>query len=114
MGNGTGLTVSWVDLVSYRELPINTGKTVRYGNIEAALFRLTDGTVKAIENRCPHKNGVLAEGIVCGESVFCPLHDRQINLTSGLMQKPDIGCVKTFQVKVEAERVWIGFPDDDI
>jgi nitrite reductase (NADH) small subunit len=99
----------WVEVDFYDDIPVNTGKTVRYGGEEVALFRLSSGRVRAIENRCPHKQGVLAEGIVCDEYVFCPMHDRRIDLSNGLIQAPDTGCVKTFDVSVENGMVYIFF-----
>jgi nitrite reductase (NADH) small subunit len=70
------------------------------GDMEIAVFKLSNQTVKAIENRCPHKNGKLAEGIVCDQHVFCPLHDWKINLHDGCVQEPDQGQVRTFHVEV--------------
>jgi nitrite reductase (NADH) small subunit len=100
----------WRDVIAYEELPAGTGKTVRIGALELALFRLTSGKVHAVQNRCPHKDGVLAEGIVSGEFVFCPMHDRKIHVPSGEVQKPDDGCVHTYAAKVEDGRVLIAVP----
>ncbi|ADU29149.1 nitrite reductase small subunit NirD [Evansella cellulosilytica] len=89
------------------ELPLKIGKEVKVGGHEIALFRLSNGKVKAIENKCPHKQGPLAEGIVSGEHVFCPLHDWKIDITTGEVQKPDDGCVKTYDVEVTDDTVYI-------
>ncbi|MBU9711884.1 nitrite reductase small subunit NirD [Evansella tamaricis] len=89
------------------ELPLQIGKEVIIGEHEIALFRLSSGKVKAIENKCPHKQGPLAQGIVSGEYVFCPLHDWKIDVTTGEVQKPDDGCVQTFPVDVEDNIVYI-------
>jgi len=99
----------WVSAVAYADLAINTGRTIRYHGEEVALFKFSSGNVQAISNRCPHKNGVLAEGIVCDEHVFCPMHDRKIHLPSGQVQAPDTGCVKTYATKVQDGLVYIGF-----
>lgn len=77
-------------------------RKVMAGHLELAVFRLSDGRVAAIENRCPHKNGKLSEGMVCGEVVHCPLHDWRIDVISGEVLDPDHGCVKTFQTEVDA------------
>lgn len=66
---------------------------------ELALFLLSDGSLKAVLNSCPHRGGSLAEGIVSGEFVFCTQHDWKICLKDGEAQAPDKGCVRTFQVK---------------
>ncbi|WP_020619435.1 nitrite reductase small subunit NirD [Paenibacillus daejeonensis] len=82
------------------EFPERRGKVVRIGELELAMFRLSDGTVKAVENLCPHKSGKLSEGIVCDHHVYCPLHDWKIDLQDGMVQAPDDGCVRTFEVEV--------------
>lgn len=69
--------------------------------MEVAIFKLSDGTISVMENRCPHKNGKLSEGMVCGQVVHCPLHDWRINVKDGKVQEPDHGCVLTFQTEVD-------------
>jgi len=91
------------------ELPVRLGRRVHVGedNLEIAIFKLANGNIKAIENRCPHKGGVLSEGIVSGEHVFCPMHDWKISTCDGKAQGSDIGCVKTYKVEVEDNDVYL-------
>lgn len=84
------------------EFPERRGRVFRYGELELALFKLSDGEVKAVENSCPHKQGKLSEGIVCDHHVYCPLHDWKIDLQDGIVQAPDEGCVNTYPVHVDA------------
>lgn len=106
-------TLGRVRVSTIDELPRDFGKTVRIGSLEIAVFHLLNGEIHAIENRCPHKGGVLVEGIVSGQYVFCPMHDWKIDVTSGQAQEPDHGCVNTFQVEVDNNEVYIILPDDD-
>lgn len=76
-------------------------RTVFVEGKEVAIFRLSDGSVHAIENRCPHKGGKLSEGMVCGAAVHCPLHDWKINLRSGRVQEPDHGEVTVYEIEVD-------------
>lgn len=96
-----------VRIASIQDLPEKMGKTVRVGELELAVFKLGNGKVTAIENRCPHKGGVLAEGIVSGEHVFCPMHDWKICTTDGQVQAPDVGCVSTYKTVVENDDVFL-------
>lgn len=89
------------------ELPVRLGKTVRVGETEVAIFRLANGSIRAVENRCPHKGGVLAEGMVSGEFVFCPMHDWKICLDDGKVQAPDTGCVKTYKTIIEDGELYL-------
>ncbi|WP_270166660.1 nitrite reductase small subunit NirD [Paenibacillus sp. SYP-B4298] len=76
-------------------------RILHVGDTELAVFRLSDGTIRAVENRCPHKGGKLSEGMVCGSSVHCPLHDWRIDLHTGQVHEPDEGCVPTYPTEVD-------------
>lgn len=76
-------------------------RVLKLEGIEIALFKLSDGSLKAIENSCPHKQGKLSEGMVCDHHVYCPLHDWKIDLNDGKVQAPDEGCVTAFPVRVD-------------
>lgn len=83
------------------EIEEKRARVVRIMDTEIAIFKLTGGELRAIENLCPHKNGKLSEGMVCDHHVYCPLHDWKIDLNDGLVQAPDEGCVKSYHVEVE-------------
>ena len=100
-------SITKLRICSVRELPECLGKTVRFGEREVAVFKLSNGSIRAVENRCPHKGGVLSEGIVSGEFVFCPMHDWKLCLEDGKVQEPDVGCVKTYKTAVEGEEVYL-------
>lgn len=91
----------------YASLLPEQGRRVRVGSRELAVFRLADGEVRCVENRCPHKGGSLAEGIVAGQDVYCTQHDWRICLRDGQAQAPDHGCVRTHACRVEAGLVHI-------
>ena len=99
--------VTKIQIGFIHELPEKLGKTVLIGDKEVAVFKLSSGRIRAIENRCPHKGGVLSEGIVSGEFVFCPMHDWKICLEDGKVQEPDIGCVKSYQTAIEGDEVYL-------
>ena len=89
-----------IKVMRAEDLPIQIGKEVQMKGMSIALFRLSNGDIRAVENRCSHKNGPLAEGILSGEFVFCPLHNWKISLLTGEVQKPDDGCIQTYEVEV--------------
>lgn len=89
------------------EFPVQLGKEVTAGGRTLAVFRLTDGTFRAVTNACPHKQGPLAAGMVSGHHVFCPLHDRKINLDTGAVEAPDTGCTDTFDVVIQENQVYV-------
>ncbi|MFF2889577.1 nitrite reductase small subunit NirD [Paenibacillus sp. NPDC057967] len=82
------------------DFPVGLGQEVQMGNGQIAVFRTTDGNLYALENRTPHsKGGTLAEAIVSGHYIYCPLRDLKISLETGLVQAPDTGQVLKFDIR---------------
>jgi nitrite reductase (NADH) small subunit len=104
----------WYDICAFDDVPALGARTVRIGAREIAVFRTADDLVFALENRCPHKGGPLAEGIVHGRKVACPLHNWVIDLESGKATGADEGCAEEFPVKLESGRIRLGLPADAV
>ncbi|WP_088033453.1 nitrite reductase (NAD(P)H) small subunit [Evansella clarkii] len=101
------LTIERVKLFNLNELPVLMGKETEINGVSIAVFRLSNGDVRAIGSRCPHTNGPLAEGIVAGEYVYCPLKDWKVSLLTGEVQPPDEGIVETYKTEVINGEVFI-------
>ena len=63
--------------------------------------------VFATGGTCPHRGGPLAEGIVHGRAVTCPLHNWVFDLTTGEAQGADEGRIETYPVRIEEGRILI-------
>jgi nitrite reductase (NADH) small subunit len=75
-----------------------------------AIFNLGDRFV-AVENRCPHEGGPLADGIVSGCAVVCPLHAWRVRLDSGHVDRPGgAACVRRFATRVDGDVVMVQLP----
>ncbi len=98
----------WGYVADEDSIPLGEGRRVRWKDLELALFRSPAGWF-ALDNACPHKAGPLADGIVAGKTVFCPLHSWKISLESGCALAGGEGQVKAYPVKVEDGRVYIAF-----
>ena len=98
----------WYEIGHISEIPLRGARTVPLPNgEEAAVFRTGEDAVYALHNRCPHKKGPLAQGIVHGESVTCPLHNWVISLKDGEAQGGDRGCVPTLPIRVVEGRIYL-------
>lgn len=100
-------TLEKIKVAALDDLTPLIGKKVIVKDKQIGLFLTGDGTIHAINNVCPHKQGPLSEGTVAGHTVFCPLHDSQIDLKTGLVQDPDEGCVEVYTVEVEDGDVYL-------
>ncbi|MCR8846438.1 nitrite reductase small subunit NirD [Paenibacillus sp. SC116] len=96
-----------VFVANFDEMQQRIGREIVVDGIKIAVFRLLDDRVKAIGGVCPHTNGPLAEGIVSGDYVYCPLHDYKVSLLDGTVQEPDDGCVATYDTSIDQGKVYI-------
>lgn len=105
----------WVRIASRDAIPLREGRVVRVGDREIALFNLGDRFM-AVDNVCPHRGGPLADGIVSGAAVVCPLHAWKIDLATGRVERPASGasCLATYPVRVEDGTIELGLPLEPI
>jgi nitrite reductase (NADH) small subunit len=98
----------WIRITALQNIPLREGRSVSVAGREIAIFNLGD-RVLAVDGRCPHKGGPLAEGIVTGHTVVCPLHAWKISLETGSVTNPEANpaCVATYRTRIESGVVLI-------
>lgn len=69
------------------------------------------GTLAAVDNICPHRQGPLAEGWIEDGKVLCPWHTWAFDLRSGRADHDPTAAVAVFSIQVEGDDVLIGLPD---
>lgn len=99
----------WLRVCSIDDIPRLGTRVVKSTLGDIAVFRNADDEVFALFDKCPHKGGPLSQGIVHGRKVACPLHNWNIQLEGGKAVAPDVGCVRTFLVKLEGDDVCLEF-----
>ena len=101
----------WIRVTTIDSIPRREGRAVRLGELELAVFNLGDRYV-TVENRCPHAGGPLADGIVSGCAVVCPLHAWRVRLDTGAVERPGgaSACVQTYDTRVEGNVVLVQVP----
>jgi nitrite reductase (NADH) small subunit len=92
---------SWHKVCALEAIPRLGARVVKsvHGNI--AVFRTATDEVFALADKCPHKGGPLSQGIVFGRKVACPLHGWNIGLEDGTAVAPDVGCTKSYLVRID-------------
>lgn len=95
----------WIDIAALDAIPQRGARLVKTVHGCVAVFRTGADEVYALDNACPHKKGPLADGIVHGAAVTCPLHNWVISLETGLVQGADEGQVATYPAKVQDKRI---------
>ena len=92
-----------IEVGPLEELPPGSVKIVRVGELAFGVFNL-NGRLCALEDRCSHDDGPLAEGDFDPEDgvVVCPRHGARFDICSGVpLSLPAVEPVETFPVRVE-------------
>ncbi len=64
-------------------IPLGEGRRFEIRGTAVAVFRTRAGQVFATQADCPHRGGPLADGLVGGSTLICPLHERAFDLSTG-------------------------------
>ncbi len=108
--------LAWVNVAAAADFPHNGGATIKYGNVQIAVFNFSSrGGWYASQQMCPHKKAfVLSRGILgdaMGEpKIACPLHKRNFSLETGASLSGDDYGIQVFPVKVEDGTVYLKLP----
>jgi nitrite reductase (NADH) small subunit len=102
-------TASLRRLLRLADIPLGEGRGVVVDGEELAVFRCGE-TVRVVGNRCPHAGGPLADGIVAGDTVTCPLHGRVVDLRTGAVTDCEQG-VRVHRAEVVDGEVLVAFDD---
>jgi nitrite reductase (NADH) small subunit len=65
------------------EIPVGEGRAFAVDGTQVAVYRLRDGSLRALAAVCPHKGGPLADGLIDARVVVCPLHGHTYDLITG-------------------------------
>jgi nitrite reductase (NADH) small subunit len=87
-----------VTLANVTDIPLGEGRTFALGAARIAVFHTRAGELYATQAECPHAQGPLADGLVGGSTLVCPLHSRQFDLRTGRSLEGECD-VKTYSVR---------------
>jgi 3-phenylpropionate/trans-cinnamate dioxygenase ferredoxin subunit len=105
-------TTNTISVCAAGELPPGEMKLVEHDGVKIGVFNC-DGTLYAIEDRCSHDDGPLAEGefdqSTC--TVECPRHGSLFDLTTGRPKTlPAFTPVQTFTAAVVDDTITLEVP----
>lgn len=104
----------WFYACLAEDVPDNGGVCVKYQDQQIALFHFTRRNEwYATQNECPHRQQMaLSRGMIGtqGEEpkVACPFHKKTFSLRTGECLGGDECAIRTYPVKVEEGKVFIG------
>ena len=101
--NSAGTFTSTHVLGPVDQIPLGEGRAFGVGSEQVAVFRLRDGSLRAVSGVCPHRGGPLADGTIDRQVVICPLHQHAFDLTSGC-STTGAEPLRTYQVSLDGEQ----------
>ncbi|MBI2934761.1 MAG: Rieske (2Fe-2S) protein [Chloroflexi bacterium] len=84
-------------------IPEGEGRVFVVGQTQVAVFRSRSGEVYATQALCPHEGGQLADGIVGGRVLICPLHGYRFDLVTGQPIGQECQALTVYAVTLETE-----------
>jgi len=108
----TEATNTTIDVCPAEELPAGASRIIEADGRKIGVFNC-DGALHAIEDRCSHDDGPLAEGpfdpVAC--TVECPRHGSLFDVRSGRPRTlPAYLPVETFPVRIEDDTIKLEVP----
>lgn len=90
-------------------VPPGEGRTFSAFGEKVAVFRTRAGQIFAVQAECPHRGGPLADGLLGGTTVICPLHSWKFDVSSGAALMGECG-LRTYPVRLdERGQIVLGF-----
>lgn len=65
------------------DIPVGESRAYAVEGRQIVVFRLRDGSLRALDAVCPHRGGPLADGLADSRVVVCPLHGFTYDLATG-------------------------------
>lgn len=101
-----------IDLGPLDFIPLGEGRAYSFPGRTIAVFRQRDGKLFATDHSCPHRAGPLADGIIGGDTLICPLHMWKFDLRTGKCLGED-ARLRTYPVREHHGRVRLSLAEAD-
>ncbi|WP_190987631.1 Rieske (2Fe-2S) protein [Pseudarthrobacter sulfonivorans] len=82
------------------QIPFGEGRAFGVDGEQVAVFRLRDGSLRALSAVCPHKGGPIADGTIDRQVVMCPLHQHAFELDTGC-STTGAESLRTYDIQID-------------
>ena len=103
------MSEEWVSVATIDELPDGAALAAEAGGAEVAIFN-QGGELHALDNRCLHRGGPLAQGVVRDGVVACPLHLWRYDVVTGRCIGSSGAALRRYEVRAQDCRIEVLVP----
>lgn len=102
------MSSDWLEACATDDIDEEDVMRFDHGGRTFAIYRSADDEYFATDGLCTHEHAHLADGLVMGDIIECPMHNGRFNYKTGEAKRAPV-CVnlKIYAVKVEGGRVFI-------
>jgi 3-phenylpropionate/trans-cinnamate dioxygenase ferredoxin subunit len=102
------MSTGWVSACSIDEIDEEDVMRFDHRNLTLAIYRSADDKFFATDGLCTHEQVHLADGLVMGNIIECPMHNGRFDYRTGEAKGAPV-CInlKTYPVKVEGGKVLV-------
>ena len=93
-------TMTEFKLCRLSAVPSGEGRNFDALGVRITVFRPRSGGVFAVQATCPHRGGPLADGLLGGTTLICPLHAWKFDVSTGDVLFGDCG-LKVYPARVD-------------
>ncbi|SDU57077.1 Rieske (2Fe-2S) protein [Gordonia westfalica] len=95
----TSITEPGVVIGAVADLELGESRAYAVDGRQIAVFRMTDGSLRATDAVCPHRAGPLADGQFDAAKIVCPLHQYAFTFADGSCTSEGIGSVTVHRIE---------------
>ncbi|MCZ0912089.1 Rieske (2Fe-2S) protein [Gordonia amicalis] len=95
----TSIAEPGVVIGAVADLELGESRAYVVGGKQIAVFRMTDGSLRATGAVCPHRAGPLADGQFDAAKIVCPLHQYAFSFADGACTSDGIGSVSVYRAE---------------
>lgn len=98
----------WIETCHVDEIEREDVRRFDHGRLTLAIYRSINGKFYATDGLCTHEQAHLADGLVMGNIIECPMHNGRFDYRTGEAKgAPACISLRTYPVKVESGRVLV-------
>ncbi len=101
--------LQWIDACAPEDIDEEDLVRFDHAGHSYAIYHAPGGGFFATDGHCTHENVLLCDGLVLGFLIECPKHNGQFDYRTGAPKRaPACTALRTYPVRVDGGRVWLG------